>query len=78
MGTHQQSAGELMRRARLRKGWTLRQAAQACADLGTPVDFGNIARYERDEKRPGPGALLVLSRALNFSIDAVLDLQDAR
>lgn len=65
--------GEKLRRARLRKGWTLRDVTAHTAGLGRQVDYGNISAYERGLQRPNPGTLLVLARALDLDMDDLLD-----
>jgi len=67
----------LMYRARMRKGWTLRQVSERCEELGTPVDHGNLARYEHGQIRPVPRTLLVIARALDLTVDELLAEDDA-
>ena len=64
--------GRRMQRARLRKGWTLRDLSGRCSELGRPIDFGNIAAYERGDHTPNPGTLLILARALDVDVDDLL------
>jgi transcriptional regulator with XRE-family HTH domain len=61
-----------LRRARLRKGWTLRDVESRCAELGTPVDNGNVSKYERGEVQPVPRTLLVIAQALDVDVDSLL------
>jgi transcriptional regulator with XRE-family HTH domain len=67
------NSAELMR-ARARKGWTLRQVTERCAELDREikVDHGNLARYEKGLIRPTPRVLLVLAQALDLSTDDLL------
>ena len=63
---------ELMR-ARVRKGWTLRDVTERCdKDLKVKVDFGNLARYEKGDIRPTPRVLLALATVLEVSTDDLL------
>jgi transcriptional regulator with XRE-family HTH domain len=62
-----------LQRARLSKGWTLRDVTSRTEELGTPVDFGNLARYERGEMQPSPRTLLVLAQALDREVDELLE-----
>jgi transcriptional regulator with XRE-family HTH domain len=62
----------LLLRARLRKGWTLRDVSQRCEDLGTKVAFAQISQYERDVVSPTPRTLLVLAQALDLTVDELL------
>jgi len=64
-------SAELMR-ARVRKGWTLRDVTERCKDAGTKVDFGNLARYEKGDIRPTPPVLKVLAEVLGVSTDDLL------
>lgn len=68
--------GEL-RRARLRKGWSLRDVAAATKQLGAEVDFGNVSRYERGSVKPHPRTLKMLADALGITVDALLADEDA-
>lgn len=70
--------GEKLRRARLRKGWTLRDVTAQTAGLGRQVDYGNLSAYERGLQRPNPGTLLVLAQALGLDMDDLLDGQGER
>lgn len=62
---------ELMR-ARVRKGWTLRDVTDRCKAAGTNVDFSNLARYEKGTFRPSPPVLKVLAEVLGVSTDDLL------
>lgn len=64
-------AGKL-KRARLRKGWTLRDLAGRCEELGATVDFGSIGRWERGDNGPNPGVVPVLAAALDLDVDDFL------
>lgn len=61
-----------MAAARLRKGLTLRQLADACREAGTSVDHGQLGRIERGEASPRPGLRATLAEVLG--IDPVTDL----
>lgn len=63
---------EKLKRARLRKGWTLRDLSARCKELGTPVDFGSIARWERGANGPNPDVLPVVALALDGNVDDFL------
>lgn len=54
---------------RLRRGWTLRDLAQKCADKGASVDFGHLARIERRLHTPGPKLRVVLAELLELDIN---------
>jgi len=66
----------LLRRARLRKGWTLRDVSARCDDLKTPVSFALIAMYERDEVSPTPKNLRAVAIALDLTVDELLDVPE--
>ncbi|HEY9367592.1 helix-turn-helix transcriptional regulator [Streptomyces sp.] len=53
---------------RLRRGWTLRDLAQKCADKGAPVDYSHLARIERGLHTPGPKLRVVLAELLDLDI----------
>lgn len=61
-----------MQAARLRKGLTLRALADACAEAGHKVDFGQLGRIERWEAVPRPALRRVLAQVLE--LDPVNDL----
>ena len=63
---------EKLRRARLRKGWTVRDVSSRCEELGTPVAFGLIAYYERGDGFPTAPKLLVIAKALDVEVDDLL------
>lgn len=63
----------LLRLARLRKGWTLRDVSQRCEALGTKVAYAQIGMYERDEISPTPKTLLALATALDLTVDELLE-----
>lgn len=52
---------------RIRKGLTLRQLADQCSDLGSPVDFGNLGKIERGEVSPHIPLRDVLIKILGLS-----------
>lgn len=64
----------LLRRARLRKGWTLRDMSAQCEAAGTKVAYAQIGVYERDEVSPTPRTLLVLATVLGLTVDELLDV----
>lgn len=70
------NSAELMR-ARVRKGWTLRQVTERCAepDLDVKVDHGNLARYEKGLIRPTPRVLRALASALDVTTDSLLRVE---
>lgn len=53
---------------RLRRGLTLRQLAQRCADKGAPVNFGQLSRIERGEYAPNPKLRAVLAEILGLHV----------
>jgi transcriptional regulator with XRE-family HTH domain len=55
-----------MQAARLRKGLTLRQLSEACADAGQSVDFGQLGRIERGEAVPRPALRVVIAQVLEI------------
>lgn len=65
-------AGARLLKARTGKGWTLRDMAQRCRELGHPIDHGTIARYENGQSRPNPGNLAIIARALEVKPDSLL------
>lgn len=65
--------GDVLQRARLRKGLTLRDVAQQCADHGQDVDFSTLARWEQGGWQPrSPRVLPVLAAVLDLSVDDLL------
>jgi transcriptional regulator with XRE-family HTH domain len=60
---------EMLRAARLRKGWSLRDVSTRCEQLGRKVDHSNVARYERGELRPHPWTLQIVAQALDLDVD---------
>jgi transcriptional regulator with XRE-family HTH domain len=54
---------------RLRRGLTLRQLAQQCADKGVPVDFGQLSRIERGKYAPNPRLRAVLAEILELHVN---------
>ena len=55
---------ELLWRARIRKGWSLRKVEARCKEINeetgneeVKVDFSNLSRYERGTIRPVPRTL---------------------
>jgi transcriptional regulator with XRE-family HTH domain len=71
------AAGETIRRARQRRGWTQRELAEKCIAAGAKFGHSVIANWERGEFRPNPGNLLVVVQTLNLDIDAMLAQYDA-
>lgn len=69
----------LLKRARLRKGWSVREVSKRCEEIGietgsgVKVDFGNVSRYERGRVLPVPQTLFVLAQALDLTVDELLD-----
>jgi transcriptional regulator with XRE-family HTH domain len=62
--------GRAILNARLRKGWTQRQVADRCEELGQRVDDTFISRCERGAAiRPSPRFLPVLATALDLEFD---------
>jgi transcriptional regulator with XRE-family HTH domain len=65
--------GEAVLHARLRKGWTQREVAQRCAELGQPYDDTQISKIERGKiDRPTPLRLRALALALDLDITDLL------
>lgn len=64
--------GEALRMARYRKGWTLRDAEDATAAVGTRIDHTKIFRYENEERRPWPSTLKTLADALEVTVDELV------
>ena len=64
---------QLLRLARLRKGWSLRDVADRTEQLGKRVDHGNIARYEHGQIRPNPRALALVAEALDLTVDELIE-----
>ena len=62
-------SGQAVVRARLRKGMTLRQLADACEELGSPIDYSFLSRIERGLSQPRPRVLPVLAQALDLTVD---------
>lgn len=56
------------RSARLRRGMTLRNLAQRCADKGVKVDHGQLGRIERGECVPRPALRAVLAELLGLDV----------
>jgi transcriptional regulator with XRE-family HTH domain len=69
--------GDLLKRARIRQGFTLRALSRRCAELGNPVDHKGISAYERGLTRPRPDTLLTLAQALGYPDPAVFLLDAA-
>ena len=70
--------GTAIRRARIRKGMSLRDVAKACALRECPVDASNLARAERG--RPGgigPRKIPILAEVLGLSIDELVPDEEA-
>jgi transcriptional regulator with XRE-family HTH domain len=63
---------ELLLRARLEKGWTARDVAARCKELGVRVDYSSYARYERGITRPGPSKFRAVAKALDLEIEDLL------
>lgn len=64
---------DLLLRARLRKGWTLRDVERQCWDeLNVKVDNGNLNRYENGTLLPSPKALLAIATVLGLTVDDLL------
>jgi transcriptional regulator with XRE-family HTH domain len=62
--------GDVLLRARMRKGLTLRDVAQQCRDLGQDVDFSTLARWEMGGVQVRvPRVLPVLGQVLGLSVD---------
>ena len=70
---------EVLREARQRKGWTLREVSNRTEKLGRRVDHGNYAKYESGELTGAlPSTLEVLAKALDVDInELVLSKGDA-
>lgn len=65
--------GKAVLRARLLRGWTQRELAERCAELGQPYDDTLISKVERGRvERPGPKVLRVLTEALGLDMDELL------
>lgn len=64
--------GAALRKARLSRGWTLRQLSLECAAKGTPVDNSNLSKAEKHGRGLGPRSLSVILRALPGLDPAVL------
>lgn len=64
----QQTSTSRCKTQRLRKGLTLRQLAEQCADEGSPVDFGQLGRIERGEQVPRPKLRAVLAKLLDLDV----------
>lgn len=64
--------GDVLLAARLRLGKTQRELSARCAELGRPIDFSNISKYERGLVVPGPHALPVLARALGLEVEDLI------
>lgn len=64
----QQTSTSRCKAQRLRKGLTLRQLAERCANEGTPVDFGQLGKIERGEAVPRPQLRSVLARVLDLDV----------
>ena len=60
---------EMLRAARRRKGWTVREVAEQCMKAGTKVDFSNYARYEHGQRLPSPKTLVVIAKVLGLDFD---------
>lgn len=63
---------ELLRLARIRKGWTLRDVTARTKELGREIDFGNLSRYERGERDPRPWVVKTLADALDVTVDELV------
>lgn len=66
---HMEQTMSRMERARLRKGWTLRQLADRCAAAGQSADHSNLSRIERGDVAPRPALRAVLAQVLDMAID---------
>jgi len=64
----QQTGTSRCKQQRLRRGLTLRQLADLCADEGTPVDYGQLGRIERGEATPRPALRAALAKLLELDV----------
>lgn len=55
--------------ARLAKGWTLRQLADAVTEAGVEVDYSALSKIENGVRSPRPGLRAALAQVLG--IDAL-------
>ena len=62
-------SGQVIVRARMRKGMTLRDLSGACKELGSPIDYSFLSRIERGLSQPTPRCLPVLAQALGLEVD---------
>lgn len=60
-----------MGKARLRRGWTLRELAEKCIEQGVSASYNNLARIERGKGVPYPKLRAVLAELLD--LDAAHD-----
>jgi len=72
MESRQAIAGARLLKARRDKGWTLRDTAQRCKELGRSIDHGTIGRYENGQSRPNPGNLTIIAKALEVNVEDLL------
>ena len=72
----EQVAASPSQRARLKRGMTLQQVADACAARGVPVSEGQVSRIERGHATPRPALRAALAKVLE--LDAVEDFEAAR
>lgn len=63
--------GQLVARARLRKGMTLREVEARCKELGSPISFTSLSRIECGKSQPTARCVPVLAEALGVEVDAL-------
>ncbi|MEU6491133.1 helix-turn-helix transcriptional regulator [Streptomyces sp. NPDC046984] len=58
-----------VKQGRLRCGMTLRELAEKCAAVGTPVGQSTLSRIERGKQVPRPKLRSVLAQLLELDVD---------
>jgi transcriptional regulator with XRE-family HTH domain len=55
-----------LKAARIRKGLTLRELAEAVTKAGCPVGFSALSKIEKGERSPRPALAAALGKVLDF------------
>lgn len=58
-----------VREQRLRRGWTIKDLAQQCAEAGTATSEANLYRIECEGQIPRPGLRAVLAKILELDVN---------
>lgn len=64
--------GDLVRRARLRKGLTQQQVVDRCIELGLSFNDSSLSKIERNDLGCSARVLPVLAKVLDLTVDDLL------